>query len=78
MKYIYNRIGYYHQRRLEEIKEYIESDNKDTLYLTKIPEKYHNYHMDINLPDKNWFTYDKFINYYNLPKDIEIIYIDKE
>ena len=76
--YVYNRIGYYHQRRLEEINEYIKLDSNDTLYLTKIPEKYHNYHMDINLPDKNWFTYDKFINYYNLPKNTEIIYIDKE
>lgn len=76
--YIYNRIGYYHQKRLEEINEYIKNNKEDTLYLTKIPKKYHDYHMDINLPDKNWFTYDKFINYYNLPQEINIRYIDKE
>ena len=75
---IYKEIGNYHKQRIKEINEYLKSPNDEILYLTKIPQKYHNYHMDINLPDKDWFTYDKFINYYNLPKDIEIVYIDKE
>ena len=75
---IYKEIGNYHKQRIKEINEYLKSPNDKILYLTKIPKKYHNYHMDINLPDKDWFTYDKFINYYNLPKDIEIVYIDKE
>jgi len=75
--YVYKNIGNYHQTRLEEIKEYIELGNNEPLYLTKIPTKYIDYHMDINLPDKEWFTYQSFINYYNLPKDIQIKYISK-
>ncbi|MBQ2873326.1 MAG: hypothetical protein IJE89_04945 [Bacilli bacterium] len=75
--YIYKTIGNYHQERIEEINTYKESNSKDTLYLTEIPSKYGDYHMDINLPDKDWFNYQSFINYYNLPKDIEIKYIKK-
>jgi len=71
---VYKKIGIYHKERIKEINKYLETEQNEPLYLTKIPSKYENYHMDINLPDKNWFTYEYFVNYYNLPKDIEIIY----
>ena len=74
---VYKNIGKYHKIRLEEIKEFKENNNngnKDTLYLTKIPDKYESYHMDINLPDENWFNYESFIYYYDLDKDIKIRY----
>lgn len=74
---VYRNIGLYHQKRIDEINEYLELDNNDILYLTRIPDKYNDYHMDINLPDKNWFNYQSFIYYYNLPEDIEIVYLDK-
>lgn len=75
--YIYKNLGYYHQERIKEINEYKENKEEGTLYLTKIPSKYNSYHMDINLPDKSWFNYQSFINYYDLPKDIDIEYIKK-
>lgn len=73
--YIYKNIGNYHEQRVNEINEYKKNNNGDTLYLTEIPYKYDNYHMDINLPDKDWFTYKNFINYYNLPEGIIIKYV---
>ena len=76
--YIYNRIGSYHKKHLEEINTYLKTEQNEPLYLTKIEDVYGYYHMDVNLPDKNWFTYEYFINYYNLKKGIDIIYIDKE
>ena len=76
--YIYRNIGNYHEQRINEINEYKKNKNSDTLYLIEIPYKYETYHMDINLPDKNWFTYKNFINYYNLPEETIIKYIKKE
>lgn len=76
--YIYKNIGLYHQERINQINEYKEKNNSNNiLYLTEIPSKYNSYHMDINMPDKNWFNYQSFINYYNLPNNIEIKYVKK-
>lgn len=75
--YIYTNIGRYHQERISQLNKYKENNEVGTLYLTKIPDKYGSYHMDINLPNKEWFNYQSFINYYNLPKEIEIEYIEK-
>lgn len=75
---IYYHIGNYYNQRINQINEYLKEEKTNTLYLTKIPEKYADYHMDLNLPNKDWFNYNSFINYYNLPKNIDIIYIDKE
>lgn len=72
--YVYTKFGNYHNQRLNQINEFMNQKDGDILYLTKIPYKYADYHMDINLPNKNWFTYRYFIQYYHLPQDIEIIY----
>lgn len=70
---IYKNIGTYHMERLEQIEEF-KKNPSDTLYLVKMPDKYNMYHMDINLPDKDWFNYRYFVQYYELPKDVTIIY----
>ena len=75
--YIYKNIGIYHQDRIDQIEKYKKESKDDILYLTEIPIKYNSYHMDINLPNKSWFTYESFINYYNLPNGIDIEYINK-
>lgn len=75
--YVYRNIGKYHQERINKIQTYKENHETGILYLTKIPEQYGSYHMDINLPNKDWFNYEYYINYHNLPKNIEIEYIEK-
>lgn len=71
---VYTQIGSYHKIRLGQIEDYKNNGNNDTLILVKIPDKYKHYHMDINEPTSEWFTYRYFLNYYQLPSDIEIIY----
>lgn len=71
---VYKNIGIYHKERIIEINRYIDVQQDEPLYLTEIPSRYADYHMDINLPDKDWFTYEYFVNYYKLPNDVEIIY----
>lgn len=71
---VYTKIGNYHKTRLEQIENYKNSGNNDHLVLIKIPDKYNFYHMDINNPTTEWFTYRYFLNYYELPNDIEIVY----
>lgn len=71
--YIYHKIGIYHQTRLNQIKDFINNPT-DTLTLKAIPDKYGMYHMDINYPDKTWFNYPYYIQYYKLPENINIIY----
>ena len=72
--YIYKLIGGYHQDRLDAIKEYKDNGSEGTLYLKEIPEELDLYHIDVNLPTKDWFTYRYYLNYYGLPQDINIVY----
>lgn len=72
--YVYTIIGDYHQTRLEQIENYKKNNESGTLVLAKIPEKYGVYHMDINNPTNDWFTYRYFVNYYGLPSDVKIVY----
>jgi len=70
--HIYTEIGKVHKERLDSIENYSEG----TLYLKELEEKYAAYHIDANLPaGKDYYTYGFFINYYNLPKGINIEYI---
>lgn len=71
---IYREIGSYHQKRLVQIDEFINQDESNILYLEKIPNKYSNYHMDINNPDNDWFTYNYFTYYYSISNGTEIVY----
>lgn len=71
---VYTQIGSYHKTRLEQIEDYKNSGNNGPLILIKIPDKYEFYHMDINNPTTEWFTYRYFLNYYDLPNNIEIVY----
>lgn len=71
--YIYHKIGAYHQTRLKQIQAFIDNPS-DTLILQAIPDKFSMYHMDINYPDKTWFNYPYYIQYYKLPENINIIY----
>lgn len=71
---VYNYIGNVYQSRIESIKEYKENDCKGILYLKKIDEKYKIYHIDANLPTKEWFTYRYYLQYNDLPLDTEIVY----
>lgn len=71
--YVYTKIGNYYSERLKEIEEYKNTRNGD-LILTKIPEKYCNYHIDINEPTKDWFTYKYFLDYYDLDENTNIIF----
>jgi hypothetical protein len=73
--YIYKNIGNYYRERINQIETYKKENSNESLYLTEIPTKYNSYHMDINLPNRTWFTYESFINYYNLPKEIDIEYV---
>ncbi len=72
--YVYTIIGNCHRKRLEQIENYKHNNNEGTLILEEIPQKYNHYHMDINNPTKDWFTYRYFVNYYGLPQDVEIVY----
>lgn len=70
----YFTIGKISKERQREIRLCAES-NCEILYYKKIPNKYENYHMDINSPQgNNYFAYKHFINYYKLPKDAIIKY----
>ena len=74
--YIYYNLSTYHKSRLVNIEEC--SINKcQTLNLKQIPSKYQKYHIDINSPkDKEYYTYQYFIQYYSLPENIEINYYE--
>lgn len=73
---IYYHIGKVHQKRIEAINEFKERDNGDNiLFLKTIPEEYAKYHIDANLLKKEYFTYQFFLWYYDLPDDT-IIYFD--
>lgn len=70
--HIYTKIGKVHKERINSIENY----SGGTLYLKELEEKYAGYHIDANLSGvKGYYTYGFFINYYNLPKNIEIEYI---
>lgn len=70
--HIYKEIGNIHHKRLERIEECKES-NCNILTLEKMPKKYSKYHIDSNSPsNKKYYTYRFFLQYYNLPKDINI------
>ena len=72
--YTYNIIGNIHKKRLLAIDE-CKKDNCQILTLPEISKKYIKYHIDANKPDKkDYYTYRYFVQYYNLPKDIDIIY----
>lgn len=71
--YVYHKIGTYHQIRLNQIENFINNPT-DTLTLKAIPSQFGMYHMDINYPDKTWFNYPYYIQYYKLPENIDIIY----
>lgn len=70
---IYGNIGKNHRKNLKLIHHCHEIQCK-TLVLRKYPDYYSYYHMDLYMPTKDYFTYDSFINYYKLPKNIDIIY----
>ena len=70
---VYYNIGSIYQNRLKNIEK-CRNDRCHNLVLRKIPDKYDIYHMDINLPDRGYFTYQPFIDYYGLSNDIVIEY----
>jgi len=69
---VYNEIGSIYKTRIHQIEEYKNTAKEGPLVLKRIPRKYGYYHMDINLPTKEWFTYRYFLTYYGLDKDTEI------
>ena len=71
---VYNTIGKYYKKRLNEIQQYKINESNEPLVLSEIPNKYRYYHIDINEPTESWFTYKYFLDYYGLPEDTEIIY----
>lgn len=72
--YIYYNLSTYHKSRLASIEE-CRISNCQTLNLQEIPSKYQKYHIDINSPkNKEYYTYQYFIQYYSLPENIEINY----
>ena len=74
--YIYYSLSIYHKSRLANIEE-CRINKCQTLNLKLIPSKYQKYHIDINSPkDKEYYTYQYFIQYYSLPENIEINYYE--
>lgn len=73
---IYYNIGKIQKERLKQIN-YVKKFHLKTLKYKKIDEKYAKYHADANCPDsKDYWAYRYFVNYYNLPENIEIELID--
>lgn len=74
--YIYNYIGSIKQDRLVSIQKYINKET-DKLYYKKIEDKYYLYQMDMNEPvTKDYYAYRYFLDYYNLPSDTIIQFVE--
>lgn len=72
--YNYHKIGLLDKDRVLSIEK-CRINNCKVLKIKKMPSKYNYYHIDINQPnDKSYYTYKYFLQYYNLPDDIEIVY----
>ena len=70
---IYTNIGNIHSKRLQQIEKY-KNNKEDVLVLQRIPDEYSYYHMDANLPVKEYFTYTYFLQYYGLKENTIIEY----
>lgn len=74
--YIYNYIGSIKSDRLVAIQKYINKET-DKLYYKKIKDKYYLYQMDMNEPiNKDYYAYKYFLDYYKLPDDTIIEFVD--
>lgn len=73
---IYSYIGNIKEERLSQIEK-VKQENLDVLEIKKIAEKYNKFHPDANCPaNKEYWTYNHFIYYYDLPEGIEVKLVD--
>ena len=76
--YIYNKIGELKDDRFSAIEKY-KNGETDKLYYKIINEKYGIYQIDINQPlSSDYYAYELFLNYYELPLDTEFEYVDEK
>lgn len=71
---IYYNIGKVQKIRENEIKEFNEVKSENTLYLTKIPDKYAKYHNDSNSVNEDFWTYNWYVWYYHIKEGTLIRY----
>ena len=72
--YIYSIIGNIYHARVYSINE-CKINSCSNLLLSSIPKKYSKYHIDSNNPsDKSYYTYKYYLQYYELPDDVDISY----
>ena len=74
--YAYYNVGLVKNDRLKQIENY-KKGYADVLYWKKIPDEFVYYHIDSNSPyGDDYYAWDLFLKYYNLPSDTEIMLVE--